>query len=181
MAMEDRHKDTVFGVILFVFGAWVTAESVRMIGQAAGPPLRIKQLSVSPGLLPLVLGLILMFLAVLLAASSLKGVENPGRALAGRLKGAVLASRAAFGDRDFRSMLAGLVMMFAYCYLFVGNVPFWGGAFIFLLVIMSFLRQADRTKPPARAADFGLFALVSAAVVGIVVLLFENIFGTVLP
>jgi hypothetical protein len=179
--MDEKRKDTVFGVILFVLGAYVTTESVLMIGRAAGPPLRIDRLSVSPGILPLILGLTLLFFSVLLIVLSLKGVDEPRRVFLEHLKTACAAARSAFGDDDFLIMLIGVVMMFVYCFFVLGNVPFWGGAVGFLLLIMTFLRCAGPVVRFARAADLGVVVLTAVVSVGLVVLLFENIFKTVLP
>jgi hypothetical protein len=179
--MDEKHKDTVFGIILFALGLYVLAESVLMVIRAAQPPLRIDRFSISPGMFPLVLGAALMFFAGLLIAGSLKGAGNPWRALPERLKAALAAARASFGDDDFLAMLIGVVMMFVYCFFIVGNVPFWGGALGFLLVMMIFLRFAGPAVRFARSANLGVIVLTAVAAVGIVVFLFENVFKTVLP
>jgi hypothetical protein len=179
--MDEKLKDTVFGVVLFVLGAYVATESVLMIGRAAQPPLRIDRLSVSPGILPLILGLALVFFSVLLVVFSLEGADDPRRVFLERMKTAWTAARSAFGDDDFLTMLIGVVMMFVYCFFVLGNVPFWGGAAGFLLLIMTFLRCAGPVVRFARTVQLGVIVLTSVVSVGLVVLLFENIFRTVLP
>ncbi|MDR0441100.1 MAG: tripartite tricarboxylate transporter TctB family protein [Candidatus Accumulibacter sp.] len=179
--MDEKHRDTVFSVILFVLGTYVVTESILMIGRATQPPLRIDRLSVSPGMLPLILGLALVFFSVLLAVVSLKGVDDPLRVFPKRLKTAWVAVRSAFSDDDFLIMLIGVTMMFIYCFFVVGSVPFWGGAFGFLLLIMTFLHCAGPVVRFARATRLGVIVLTALISVGLVVLLFENIFKTVLP
>ncbi|MDR0576706.1 MAG: tripartite tricarboxylate transporter TctB family protein [Candidatus Accumulibacter sp.] len=179
--MDEKIKDTVFGVVLFALGSYVAAESVLMIGRAANPPLRIRQLSVSPGLFPLVLGLLLVLFSVLLIAGSLKGNEKPLSVFADRLKTSFSAMRAAFGNNDFLSMLIGVVMMFVYCFFVVGNIPFWGGAVGFLVAMMVFLRFAGPAGCSARAANLGVIVLTALVSASLVVFLFEKIFKTVLP
>jgi hypothetical protein len=179
--MDEKHRDTVFGVVLFILGAYVATESVLMIGRAAGPPLRIDRLSVSPGILPLILGLALILFSVLLTVLSLKGADEPRRVFLGRLKAAWAAARSAFGDDDFLAMLIGVVLMFVYCFFVLGNVPFWGGAVGFLLLLMTFLHCAGPAVRFARAVNLGVIALTTVVSVGLVVLLFEIIFKTVLP
>jgi hypothetical protein len=179
--MDEKHRDAVFGVVLFVLGAYVVTESVLMIGRAAGPPLRIDRLSISPGLFPLILGVALILFSVLLTVLSLKGADEPRRVFLGRLKTACAAARSAFGDDDFLAMLIGVVMMFVYCFFVLGNVPFWGGAVGFLLLIMTFLRCAGPAVRFARAARLGVITLTAIVSASLVVLLFENIFKTVLP
>jgi hypothetical protein len=179
--MDEKKRDTVFGVLLFLLAAYIVAESFLMIGRAAGPPLRIDRFAISPGMFPLVLGGLLAAFAALLVFNSLRGEVAPCRILAERLKAAFAASRSVFGNDDFVTMLIGVALMFVYCFFVIGNIPFWSGAVGFLLVMMSFLRLAGPAMRFVRAANLGVIVLTAVVSASLIVFLFENIFGTILP
>ena len=179
--MDDKSRDSVLGVILFALGGYATIESVRMLRRAAGPPHRIDSLSLSPGMFPLILGLLLILFAVLVLRGALKGEENPRRALRLRIRAAVSAVRASFGDDDFLTMLIGSALLFAYCFGILGRLSFWSGSILFLLVLMTFLQLAGPAVRLVRAARLGVTVLAAVASVSLMVFLFEDVFGTVLP
>jgi hypothetical protein len=179
--MDEKSKDSVFSLILLAIGAFATVEAVLMIRLAAKPPFRIANIWISPGLLPCVLGILLMFLATLLLLGGLRGEENRRNAIGRRLLAAGRGVLAAMRKRDSLVMLVGVIWMFLYSFFILGAIPFWLSGSGFLLILLVFLRSAALGLRPPPAADFFKLALVSAASTALILALFEGIFKTSLP
>ena len=78
-------------------------------------------------------------------------------------------------------MLIGVILLFVYCFAVLGNLPFWSGSVGFLLILMTFLRFARPMARFVRAANLGGIVLAALASASLIVFLFEDVFGTVLP
>jgi hypothetical protein len=181
LLVDTKSRDSAFGVVLFGIGVFVTAESLRMIHVATLPPFQITDLIVTPGLLPCILGLFLAFFSLLLLIETVKGAGSPGKALAENLKTAWRGILAAFGDPDFRIMLAGVAWMFVYIFFILGEIPFWLGASGFLLILFVFLRFTGRGMGFPAVREIGTLALVTAGSVILIMALFQGVFKTTLP
>ena len=164
--MEKKCKDFVFSVVLTVLGIYVTVEGYRIYAYAAKPPYRIEQLSISPGFLPIILGVLLFVLSLVMMVKSL---QDGGI----RTRFAELKSWAGptFRNKNVHSMAIGIVIMAVYTYLLMGFLPFWASTFIFLAGLMFYLRAGKWWKIIA----------VSAGSIILVILLFEVCFNAALP
>lgn len=169
--MDKKNKDSVFAVILIIVGMYVVWEGLGMVGRAAKPPYNISHFSISPGMLPVVLGAGLIFFSLLLLMGSLRGEAKPLAALAARIKSLSLCFGRAIGEADIRSMAVSVVIMAIYTFFILGNAPFWIGAVAFLVGLMLFLRAG---RP-------WVILTASGASVALIILLFENFFRTILP
>lgn len=169
--MNKKTKDCVFSVLLIVFGCFVVYESLAMVERASKPPFNISNLSVSPALLPLLLGCGLIFFSLLLLVNVLRGEQRAASALFGHLRTSSVRFGRALGETDIRSMIVSVVIMAIYTFGVLGRVPFWLGAFLFLAVLMLFLRAGK------------LWAILAASAfsVAAMVVLFETFFKTTLP
>ena len=83
--MTRKLKDFVFSIILILLGSYVIIEGMNIYHKAAQKPYKVTQFTVSPGFMPVLLGIALTITALLLLISSFKG-EKFGEALAGRKK-----------------------------------------------------------------------------------------------
>jgi hypothetical protein len=68
-------------------------------------------------------------------------------------------------------MAGGMVIMGLYSFFGLGDIPFWIGGAVFLIVLMAFLR----------ASRWWVILLASGVSVGLIVLLFQVAFKTSLP
>lgn len=171
MDTDKKTKDSVFAIILILVGAYVLWEGMAMVNRAAKRPYNISHFSISPGMLPVVLGAGLILFSLILLVNSLQGEAKPVAALSARLKASSLRFGKAVGEVDVRSMAVSVVIMFVYTFFILGNVPFWIGAVVFLVGLMLFLR----------AGRLWVILAASGASVAAIILLFENFFKTILP
>ena len=81
--MAKKLKDFVFSIVLILVGSYVIIEGMNIFHKAAEKPYRITKFTLSPGFLPVLLGIALVFTSVLLLISSFQG-EKFGEALANR-------------------------------------------------------------------------------------------------
>jgi hypothetical protein len=169
--MDKKTKDSTFAIGLILIGAYVVIEGMRMVDKASKPPFNISHFSISPGMLPVILGAGLVFFSILLLINNLRGENRPGAAFWSHMRTSSVRFRQAFGDIDMRSMMISVVIMFLYTFFFLGRVPFWVGAVLFLVVLTSFLR----------AGKIWVILLTSGISVALIVLLFEGFFKTTLP
>lgn len=169
--MEKKTKDFIFSFVLVILGLYVAIGGYMIYKRAALPPYNITQLSVSPGLLPVILGIALVFCSALLCARSLDRTNGLGDAL--RHKGADIKEwvDAAFHDKGYLFTIGGVAIMAVYTFVLLKFLPFWISSILFLVGVMLYLR----------AGKFWKIALSSCGAVGMVVLLFQVCFQAVLP
>ena len=169
--MEKKTKDCVFSLVLILLGSYVVHEGLAMVERASKPPYNIDSFSISPGMLPTILGAGLILFSLLLLFNTLRGEAKVASALVTHLKTSSVRFGRALGEVDVRSMIASVVIMAIYTFGILGRVPFWVGAILFLAGLMLFLRAS---KP------WVIFTASGASVLAIV-LLFVNFFKTTLP
>ncbi|MDR2391650.1 MAG: tripartite tricarboxylate transporter TctB family protein [Planctomycetota bacterium] len=179
--MNPKQKDCVFGIVLLIIGAYATIESALMIRQAAGPPYRVDTFGISPGMLPLILGIFLLFFSFLLLVSSVAGSENAPGMLADHARNIGRGVVSAFADHDFRIRLAGIALMFGLCFLVLGEIPFWLAGSLYLFLTFLFLRPAASETGFPSALDIVRLAAISVVTVAAILVLFEKLFKTTLP
>ena len=166
--MNAKAKDSVFAVGLILLGAYIIWESRNIIILASKPPFNIKDFSISPGMLPIVLGSLLVVFSIIMLITSLIG---PGTSFIGHFREASQAFRKALGEVDVVRALACVEAMAIYTFALLGTIPFWAGAFLFLVFVMVILRSAR----------IWTIVLTSGIVITLIVLLFEGFFRTSLP
>ena len=93
--MTRKLKDFVFSIILILLGSYVIIEGMNIYHKAAQKPYKVTQFTVSPGFLPVLLGIALTFTALILLISSFKG-EKFGEALANRKTEFITWTKTAF-------------------------------------------------------------------------------------
>jgi uncharacterized protein YqhQ len=164
--MDSKQKDFTISLALVALGVYATVEGVRIYLKAAKPPYNITNLSISPALLPIVLGALLLVLSLTLFIKSLaeSSVAERTTTLGQWFKGAVK-------DTDIQMMVGGMVIMAIYSFILVGLLPYWIVSTVFLVALMSFLR----------ATKFYKILLVALIAVGLVILLFQVGFNVSLP
>lgn len=164
--MDSKQKDFTISLALIAVGLWATIGGIRIYLKAARPPYSITQLSISPGLLPIILGALLLILSTMLFTKSVRevGVKNGFLTIFKWFKTAT-------GDGDIRSMVIGMLIMAVYSFLLIGKLPYWATALIYLLAIMLYLRASKVWK----------IVVISCVIVGAIILLFQVGFNVSLP
>lgn len=169
--MNKKAKDFIFSFVLLAVAVYVFVGGLRIYFEAAAIPYRITEFRLSPAFLPVVLGLALCFCAILLCLQSLSGVEDKvseAKAYWGQFR-ASLKSLAS--NKNFLSMVGGTCIIFLYTFILVGLLPYAVASFVFLVALMLFLQA---TKPVK-------VVIISAVVVGLILLLFRVAFRAALP
>ena len=167
--MTKKLKDFVSSIILILIGLYVTLEGLHIYHKAAEKPYKVTQFTVSPGFMPVLLGIALIFTSALLLISSFKG-EKFGEALKNRTAEFKDWTKTAF-NADLLNMVIGCALMFIYTFILMQLIPFWAASILFLIAIFLFLRIGKPWKS----------VVISVLVVGLIVLLFKYGFGAALP
>lgn len=157
---EKKYIDFMGAAALLVFAVAVILGSVRLYF-AAGEPMYL-----SPGLLPLILGVALLFTGILYLADSLKkgGLGARRREIREWFKQTA-------GDSQVHRMMAGVLIMAIYIYLLLSFLPFWLASLIFMAGLMLYLKSASLVY----------ILVISAAAVAFIVILFQVLFRVPLP
>jgi putative tricarboxylic transport membrane protein len=162
--------DLITGLVLLVFSLTLIEEAWRMP--------RLEQLGVHPssvpGLVPGMLGVILLILGAVLTGRS---VRRGGHHL-----GVTRENTA----RTFRQpgnlrLIVTLVLCIGYAAFMIGNMPYWlaTGIFTFLFIVLfEWHPEADR-RTRIRGLAFG--AVIAVLVAGVVTWVFANLFLVTLP
>ena len=155
MENNRKMKDFLSSIVLLALSFFVLFESWR-IYQKAG-----KLLYLSPALIPLMLGGILLLLSLVLLLESLKDGGAGAR---------VEEMKAVFRDlkkdpNSFR-MLVGV-----YTFVLLGLLPFWLATFLFMLLLMYFLEAGSLVQ----------IVSVSVLVTALIIFLFQVCFRVPLP
>ena len=167
--MTKKLKDFVFSIVLILLGAYVTLEGMHIYHKAAEKPYKITQFTVSPGFLPVLLGIALVITSLVLLVSSFEG-EGFGEALKNRKTEFTSWTKTAF-NADVLNMAIGCLLMFLYTFFLVQMIPFWAASIIFLVAMFLFLRIGKPWKA----------VVLAVLVVALIVLLFKYGFGAALP
>lgn len=160
--MEDnkKMKDFISSIVICLVAVYVLFEGYRIYAKAG------KLLYLSPGLLPLMLGAILLVLSIVLCLTSIK--EGGVGARITELKD---WWQVTVKDKNTMRMVIGVVLMGLYTFVMLGMLPFWLATFLFMLLLMYFLEAGSIVK----------IVLISVLVTGLVILLFQVCFRVPLP
>jgi len=162
--------DLITGLVLIVFSLTLIVESWRMP--------RLEHLGIhpasAPGLVPGVLGVILLVLG---AALTIRSVRRKGYRLGITRESAVQTLRQPGNLR----LVATLVLCIGYAAFMIGNMPYWlaTGLFAFAFVaLFEWRRDADAR---ARARALAVAVILAVAVAWTVTWVFANLFLVTLP
>jgi|GEM_PF-5060665 len=158
--MVSKKFDFVSALALILTSFYVIYGSIDIYQQAKEP------MYLSPALMPLTLGVLLLFCSLLLLAASLKG-SNPGERWAEFRQWWDAVKK----EESTKSMFIGTIIIGLYTYVLLPLVPFVVSTSIFLLVLMAYLKVGSKGK----------IIIISAATVAIVFGLFQGLFHVPLP
>ena len=103
--MDNKQKDFVISLALVALGVYTTVGGVNIYLRAAKPPYNITDLGISPGLLPIILGALLLILSLVLFFKTLKESS-----LAARTTTLALWFKDAAKNKDIQMMVGGMVI-----------------------------------------------------------------------
>lgn len=169
--MDKKTKDCAFAAGLILFSLYVLYEGLNIIERASKPPFNIKSFGISPGMMPVVLAVALFAFSGILLFYTLRGETNIPAAFFRHLRAAVVGAGRAVRVPAVRRMAGGMLIMGLYSFFGLGDIPFWIGASIFLVVLMGFLRAS---KP-------WVIVIASGTSVALILVLFQILFKTSLP
>jgi hypothetical protein len=161
--------DFYTSLLLITLGVVVVVESLRMPRYAH---LGVNPYTV-PGLVPGLLGAVLVFFGILLLVRSSR--EEGWRP--GGMGGVASALR----SESARRALITLALTLGYGAILVGLLPFWLATFIFVFVFIALFDWRKAAPLGQKALRLGLALLQAALVAAIVTAVFERLFLVRLP
>lgn len=153
-------KDFLSSIVLILLAGFVLFES-RTIYLKSG-----KEMYVSPALIPILLGSLLMILAVALLVNSLKD-----GGVSARCKEMKETWSAIVSDPNTKRMLIGLAFMVLYTFILLGRLPFIASTIIFMVLLMKYLGAGSWPK----------IVGISVVITILIYVLFEVCFRVPLP
>ena len=160
MENNRKMKDFLSSIVLLLLSFFVLFESFGIYRKAG------KLLYLSPALIPLMLGGILLILSIVLLLESLK--DGGTKARTQEMKSMLQDIKK---DPNSFRMLVGVVLMALYTFVLLGLLPFWLSTFLFMLLLMYFLEAGSLVK----------IASVSLVVTILIIFLFQVCFRVPLP
>lgn len=167
--MQKKCKDFVFSIVLILLGIYVIIEGFNIYHKAALVPYKITEFSVSPGFLPILLGIALVFCSLILFVQSFKGeklsvaLKSRGSEIKDWAKNSV--------NTNVLNMIVGTVIMFFYTFFLMEWLPFWAASLIFLLAMFLLFKAGKWWK----------CVIIAVLTVALIVVLFKYGFGAALP
>ena len=157
---KNTHFDFITSLGLIALSLVMIFDSFRMAADVGGP------LYASPGMMPMVLAVMLLFTAVLLLKRSvcINGVGN-------NLTDFIAWFHIFRKSKAAQEMLTGGVILGLYTFILAPRLPFWISTSIFLVFIMGILNATSIVKN----------VLITAAVVGSIYAVFQMVFHVPLP
>lgn len=176
--MDKKTKDFVLAVITLAFGLWMTIQGLGIVRTAAQKPFNVEKVTLSPGFLPTVLGLMLIFFSLCLLFFSLRGSEKGvGKLLGEHISSFITSVKTGVLDKNMHRMAIGMAIMFVFTFILVGFrvgnffLPFWISGAIFTFILMTYLG----------AVKWWQAAIITVVTMAIIVVLFVNGFHAILP
>lgn len=134
-AGTPKHLDFITSICLFLVSVYIVVDSWMMINSVGGPVYS------SPGLLPIIIGSMLMLCTIVLF---IKSVKNVG--FSGNLRAISEWFGPFFKDADVRSMFTGILIIAVYCFVLVPRLPFLLSSVIFMVFLMKVLNAGSYLK-----------------------------------
>ena len=176
--MNKKTKDLVLALITFIVGAYVTCEGYHIYKVATVKPYNVTKFSLSPGFLPMVLGLLLIFFSLLLIFFSLRIKDQSiGKTIKDHCNEISVSFKRTVKDPNTYRMLIGMLIMAIFSFVLVGmrigsfKVPFYLSGGIFMFVLLMYLG----------AVKWWQSLIITVATMAIIVVLFQYGFRAILP
>ena len=170
--MESKTKEMVFSFALIITGIYVAIEGYRIYLRAASAPYFITDFSVSPGFIPVILGIALLLFSVLYLFSCLKAEgKSRGEVLKMRWSEFAAWMNANSRNKDIAFTIGAVIIMGIYTFVLMEVLSFWVASMIFLAALFFYLRSGKWWKN------------LIVAVVGVIaiVIVFQYCFNAALP
>lgn len=170
--MESKTKEMIFSFVLVLVGIYIAIEGFMIYLRAASAPYFITEFKTSPGFLPVILGIALVFFSILLLISCLREKDmKVTDVLRRRFLEIGTWVKANKKNADIAFKIGAIILMAIYTYLMMEFLPFWAASVIFLLALFFYLRAGKWWKN------------VLVAVLGVVtvVVIFQYCFNAALP
>lgn len=182
--MDARRSDLLFGLFWAVLGLAVTVESWRMDRlEAQG----INPLT-APGLVPGLLGAILVLLGIVLAARAARGVVHTGNVMEVAVEAEAPGGATDDAPPEPASTTqpwrvgAALLLCAGFAGGLVGHgLPFWLAAFVFVFVAITVFEWPDRRAAGTLARGAVGAAIIAAVAAAAITLIFQELFLVRLP
>lgn len=157
---EKKHFDFVSAVVLILVSVGIIVMSLQIHNQSG------EVLYLSPGLMPLILGIALLACSIFQLIRSLKdgGFRTRSQEMSAWFKETIK-------DHTVHSMVIGVVIMAIYTFILMSFLPFWAASLIFIVALMLYLKATSLVR----------ICLLAAGSVGFIVLLFQVLFRVPLP
>lgn len=157
---EKKYLDFLGGLALMVLSVAIIIASILMHLESG------EVLYLSPGLMPLILGVALLFCSIVYFAQSLK---DGGFSV--RLQETKEWFHRTVSDKTTHSMAIGVLIMALYTFVLLSFLPFWLSSLIFMIILMLYLKAESPVK----------ILVISGGAVALIVLLFQVLFRVPLP
>ena len=158
--MVSKKFDFVSSLVLILTSFYIVYGSVDIYQQAKEP------LYLSPALVPLILGILLLLCSLVLLAESLKGSSSSQRWAEFRQWWGVVKK-----EEATKSMFIGTIIIGLYTYVLLPLLPFVVSTGIFLVVLMAYLKVGSWKK----------ISILTFLTVAIIFGLFQGLFHVPLP
>lgn len=176
--MNKKTKDLILAFITLIFGIYITTESYSIYKTALVRPYNVEKLSLSPGFLPLILGILLIFFSVVLIIFSVVSKEKKiGETMKDHLAEIKTRFHETVKDPNTYRMVIGMIIMFIFSFFLVGlrignfKLPFYISGGIFMLVLLMYLG----------AVKWWQSIIITAITMLLIVVLFQYGFRAILP
>jgi len=157
---KQTHFDFVTSIVLMLLSVALIVGSYRMGVEVGG------EMYASPGMLPMVLAVLLLFMSILLFKRSIQA-----NGIAKNMSEFVSWFDRFRQSRMCREFMVGGLMLALYTFVLAPRLPFWISTSIFMIVLMGILKATSIVKS----------FLITALVVGSVYGVFQVIFHVPLP
>ncbi len=157
---KQTHFDFVTSIVLMLLSVSLIVGSYRMGVEVGG------DMYASPGMLPMVLAVLLLFTSILLFKRSIQA-----NGIATNMSEFVSWLNRFRKSRTCREFLAGGLMLALYTFVLAPRLPFWLSTSIFMVVVMAILKATSIVK------NIAITGLVVGSVYGV----FQMIFHVPLP
>lgn len=157
---ENKHFDFMGSIVLSVASLFIILSGYGIYEKSG------ELMHVSPGLLPIILGVAMLLCSLLLFFSSLKDGGASKRVEEIKEWIGII-----FKSETTISMLVGTVIMGVYTFVLLSILPFWLASLLFMIFLMIYLNATSIVK----------ILILSGGGVALVVLLFQVLFRVPLP
>ncbi|MDR3259501.1 MAG: tripartite tricarboxylate transporter TctB family protein [Fusobacteriaceae bacterium] len=157
---ENKHLDLLASIVLIAVSLFILISGYGIHTDSK------EHISVSPGLLPLILGFALLLCSIIQAFRCMKDI--------GLYKGIsqiIDWARARAKEENTKRMLIGTIILGIYTFILLSFLPFWLASIIFMIILMLYLKAASLLK----------IVIISGTSVGAIVILFQILFRVPLP